>query len=138
MIGSIYLFRDTNKMTDTKKIVDTETVGLKGHVLSVGEKKKFLPSKTDKMMELFKSTDGKVNDEEVFTVEQIREIIKTHFKSEYAKSLTAKKIIPFGKYKGRNVSDVAGFDKDYLRWLYRQSYVQKYTGLSSELSKLFS
>ena len=131
----------TKKMTDTMKMTDTKTtVGSKGLLGSKGQAlsalsvvKKFPPSKTDKLIALLGSED----ESDMFTVFQIREIYKDHFKKEYEKSLTAREIIPFGKYKGRKVLDVASFDKDYLRWLFRQTYVKKYVALYEELTKLF-
>ena len=66
-------------------------------------------------------------------------------KNEYKQKMTDQKqddenlIIPFGKYKGRNLYDIIEFDKPYLSWMYRQdsfsavNYPNLYSALSEHM-----
>lgn len=45
-------------------------------------------------------------------------------------------IIPFGKYKGKKVDEVAKFDKKYLQWVYKQEWFNKFDDLKPLVQKL--
>ena len=40
-----------------------------------------------------------------------------------------KDMIPFGKYKGKTISEVSAFDKPYLQWVLRQAWFEKFEDL---------
>ena len=77
-------------------------------------------SKTGTILALFDA------DQDVFTLAEIQTVLSGHFKKLYEESLKASEIIPFGKYKGKKIDKIAQFDVDYLRWLVKQDFMQKY------------
>jgi uncharacterized protein (DUF3820 family) len=46
-------------------------------------------------------------------------------------------VIPFGKYKNREVSQILEFDPKYCQWLLRQEWLSKFTHLHEVLTKHF-
>ena len=64
------------------------------------------------------------------------------FKLDYGKRKDAeKKALPpgtltFGKYKGKTVADVAGFDSGYLEWLVKQQWFAKFDDLKGQVEAL--
>jgi uncharacterized protein (DUF3820 family) len=40
-----------------------------------------------------------------------------------------KHLLPFGKYKSRELKDIIEFDPTYCNWLYRQSWMKKFDDL---------
>jgi hypothetical protein len=70
-----------------------------------------------------------------FTINDIETLIKDFSKIEYEKRKEKTDEMPFGKYKFKKVSDVAKFDKQYLKWLVRQDMLDKYEELREEINK---
>lgn len=85
---------------------------------------------TQKIINHFKE-DGKEN----YDLEQIEELINDFSRMEYEKRKEKTDEMPFGKYKFRKVKDVAGFDKQYLKWLIRQDMMTNYEDLKNEINK---
>ena len=75
--------------------------------------------------------DGK----ESYSIEDIEEVINQFSKMEYNKKKEKTDEMPFGKYKFRKVKDVASFDKQYLKWLVKQSMMTNYEDLKNEINK---
>lgn len=44
-------------------------------------------------------------------------------------------ILPIGKYKYKKIVDVAKFDRPYLQWMSKQSWMENYPNTKSEISK---
>jgi hypothetical protein len=72
---------------------------------------------------------------QTYNLSQIESIINQFSKLEYEKRKKKTDEMPFGKYKHKKVSDVAKFDKQYLKWLSRQDMMNKYTELKDEINK---
>lgn len=45
-------------------------------------------------------------------------------------------VMPFGKYKGREVKDIYNFDSKYLIWLRKQQFMEKFKDITDEIDKL--
>lgn len=70
-----------------------------------------------------------------YTKEQIEEIINSFSKQEYENKKKKIDEMPFGKYKFKKVSDIAKFDKNYLKWLSKQDMLSNYEDLKNEIKK---
>jgi hypothetical protein len=73
--------------------------------------------------------------EDLFSIEKINEMINDFSKLEYEKRKQNTDEMPFGKYKGKKVSDVAKFDSQYLTWLRKQDMMENYGDLKNEINK---
>lgn len=72
---------------------------------------------------------------ERFTVGDIEKLINDFSLKEYEKRKEKTDEMPFGKYKYKKVSDVAKFDKQYLKWLTKQEMMMNYEELKIEINK---
>jgi len=63
--------------------------------------------------------------QETYTLADIQRMVKEFGKAEYEKRKATANVISFGKYKGRKVEDVVGFDRDYLSWLVKQPFMER-------------
>ena len=85
---------------------------------------------TDRLVAYFKRET-----QESFTIEDIVQTID-EFKVLEAKRRTEKtNEVPVGKYKYKKVKDVASFDKQYLVWMMKQDWVNKYPEFVKEVNK---
>ena len=70
-----------------------------------------------------------------YTMEQIENMINEFSKLEYERKKKNTDEMPFGKYKFKKVKEVASFDKQYLKWLLKQSMMDNYEELRDEINK---
>jgi uncharacterized protein (DUF3820 family) len=83
------------------------------------------PSYTDRLLKALEALDN---------YDEIKKLVND-FRAEEAKlydeekEKTPKDIIPFGKYKGKTVSEIAQFDRKYLEWVVKQEWFDKFTDL---------
>ena len=75
-------------------------------------------SYTDRLCECFEGG-------EEYTSDTIINIIKSFQRTEFDKKKSESTKMPFGKYKGKNVIDIAGFDKPHLEWLLKQGFMDE-------------
>ena len=68
-----------------------------------------------------------------FSMDDIKNQIEAFSKQEYEKRKEKTDEMPFGKYKFKKVSEVAKFDKQYLKWLVRQDMMKNYEELKVEI-----
>lgn len=73
---------------------------------------------------------------ETYSINEIEIFINDFSKMEYNKKKEKTDEMPFGKYKFRKVKDVASFDKQYLRWLVKQSMMDNWEELKEEINKV--
>jgi len=77
----------------------------------------------------------KAETKDSFNMDDITKTINDFSKQEYEKRKEKTDEMPFGKYKYKKVSEVAKFDKQYLKWLVRQDMMTKYEELKEEITK---
>jgi uncharacterized protein (DUF3820 family) len=94
-------------------------------------KKEFKPTYTQRLCEKFE--EGKK-----YSHNSIVEIIKEFAKLEYDEKKKNSDKIPFGKYNGRYITEVFGFDKNYIMWLSRQDLISKFPELKDNIDKLLT
>ena len=82
------------------------------------------------LIKYFKDTE-----EHDFTFIEVQDLILAFAKLEYEKNKENIDRLVFGKYIHKRVSDVAKFDRGYLKWLIRQKMLNKYEGLKLEVEK---
>jgi len=82
---------------------------------------------TQKLLNEFKN--------KTYTKEEIVDIVMNFSKQEYENKKKNIDEMPFGKYKFKKVSEVAVFDNNYLKWLYKQEMMTKYEDLKNEIKK---
>ena len=86
-------------------------------------------SYTDRLVDFL---DGKGDS---FTIDELRTLINEFKDIEQKKKQERIDIVPVGKYKYKKVKEVANFDREYLRWMLRQSWIDKYPGFVGECKK---
>lgn len=47
-------------------------------------------------------------------------------------------VIPFGKYKGKTVKEIANFDSSYLEWVIKQTFMGGYPLLLEQMKSILS
>jgi hypothetical protein len=70
-----------------------------------------------------------------FTLDEIRDHLNQFQKAELDRKNEQHDIVPVGKYRYKKVKDVANFDKEYLKWMLKQEWVNKYSGFVTECNK---
>ena len=70
-----------------------------------------------------------------FSLDEVRDLIKTFGKMEFEKRKQNADVMPFGKFKNKSVKLVAQFDKQYLVWLSKQPMLDNYSALKAEIEK---
>jgi uncharacterized protein (DUF3820 family) len=88
------------------------------------------PTYTERLIEAFKSTE-----KTTFSLKAVQAIISRFSKKEYEERKKNTDTMPFGKYKFKRVEDVAKFDSQYFKWLLKQSMMDNYEGLKTEILK---
>lgn len=80
------------------------------------------------MLEHFNNT-GK----DVFNLKDISELIEEFSQrhQEMKKAISDK--ITFGKYKGKTIQQLLHFDKQYLTWLVKQTFMDEYSALRDNI-----
>lgn len=78
----------------------------------------------------------KEDNKENYNIEDIEKLINDFSKLEYEKKKEKTDEMPFGKYKYKKVEDVAKFDKQYLKWLVKQSMMDNWEELKEEIKKV--
>jgi uncharacterized protein (DUF3820 family) len=58
--------------------------------------------------------------------EELLELFKAFEEEEKKRDLARADIMPVGKYKGKSIKSVAGFDRPYILWLLKQDWINKY------------
>ena len=86
-------------------------------------------SYTDRLLEYLESKG------EEFTIVELREYFNEFKEQEQKKKQERSDIVPVGKYRYKPVKDVAAFDKGYLQWVLRQSWITKYPAFVTECNK---
>ena len=66
---------------------------------------------------------------------QIATLFDQFRKSEYKQAMKDPRLLPFGKYKGKSVEEVAKFDVSYLQWLSKQTYLNAYPETKTLITK---
>jgi len=85
---------------------------------------------TDRLIKKFQTEE-----QTSFETDEVIKLIN-EFKLEEDKKRKAKPhVVPVGKYKYKKVADVAAFDKQYLTWIMKQDWVQKYPEFVQETKK---
>jgi len=87
-------------------------------------------SYTDRLIQKFQ-TEEQTN----FEVDDVIKLIKEFKLEEDAKRKAKTDVVPVGKYKYKKVADVAKFDKQYLKWIMKQDWIQKYPEFVQETKK---
>ena len=78
----------------------------------------------------------KEDGDESYSIDEIEKMINQFSKLEYEKKKEKTDEMPFGKYKFRKVKDVASFDKQYLKWLVKQTMMDNWEELKNEIMKV--
>ncbi len=86
-------------------------------------------SYTDRLLEYLESKQDN------FTIDELRDYMGGFRELEQQKKAERADIVPVGKYKYKKVKDVANFDKQYLQWMLKQSWIDKYPGFVTECKK---
>ena len=86
-------------------------------------------SYTDRLLEYLESK------QDHFTIDELRDYLNGFRELERQKKAERADIVPVGKYRYKRVSDVAAFDKQYLQWMLKQSWIDKYPGFVTECRK---
>ena len=86
-------------------------------------------SYTDRLLDFL---DGKGDE---FTLDELRTLVNEFKDIEQKKKTERSDIVPVGRYKYKAVNDVANFDKQYLQWMLKQSWIDKYPGFVGECKK---
>ena len=68
-----------------------------------------------------------------FNMADIKEQIEAFSKQEYEKKKEKTDEMPFGKYRFRKITDVGGFDKQYLTWIVKQECLSGYPGVKESI-----
>ena len=70
-------------------------------------------------------------------VEQVEQVNNDQPKKGRGRPVGSYKVIcmPFGKYKGKALSEVNSFDPKYLEWLRKQPFFDKFTDLKDWIDK---
>ena len=68
-------------------------------------------------------------------ISQIISMINQFSMDEYEKKKQKTDEMPFGKYKFKKVSEVASFDKQYLKWLVKQECLSGYPDVKENIKK---
>ena len=77
------------------------------------------------------------NKGDTFTIDELREYLDEFKEIEQKKKQERADIMPTGKYKYKKVKDVANFDMQYIQWMLKQSWIDKYPGFVAECKKYF-
>jgi uncharacterized protein (DUF3820 family) len=67
--------------------------------------------------------------------QQIATLYDQFRKTEYKQAMKDPRMMPFGKYKGKTVEEVASFDLNYLQWMAKQEYLNAYPDTKTLISK---
>lgn len=86
-------------------------------------------SYTDRLLEYLESKQSD------FTIDELREYLNGFRELEQKKKQERADIVPVGKYRYKKVKDVANFDKQYLQWMLKQSWIDKYPAFVTECNK---
>jgi hypothetical protein len=86
-------------------------------------------SYTDRLLEYLESK------QDHFTIDELREYLNGFKQQEYEKKLERADIVPVGKYRYKKVKEVAAFDKQYIQWMLKQSWIDKYPAFITECNK---
>ena len=87
---------------------------------------------TDRIVSEFKNLD-----QESFTTDEIETIIKDFSRMNYEAKKNNTEFLPFGKYKYKPIKEVFNFDKKYMVWLSKQSYIaESYPELLKKIKEL--
>jgi uncharacterized protein (DUF3820 family) len=70
-----------------------------------------------------------------FSMDEIKEQIEAFSRQEYEKKKEKTDEMPFGKYRFRKITDVGGFDKQYLTWIVKQECLSGYPGVKESIQK---
>ena len=73
-----------------------------------------------------------------FTLDEVKNILKTVSDEAYEEKKANSDIIPFGKYKARKLVDVYNFDKKYLEWLLKQDFINNFEELKNNIKKMLN
>ena len=83
------------------------------------------PSYTERLITHLCSSDELEEMDLQLVVEQIRTFSKSVSREIKESESAPVDSLPFGKYKGKKIADVSKFDKPYLVWLRRQSFLKE-------------
>ena len=86
-------------------------------------------SYTDRLLEYLESKQSD------FTIDELRDYLNGFRELEQKKKQERADIVPVGKYRYKKVKDVANFDKQYLQWMLKQSWIDKYPAFVTECNK---
>ena len=86
-------------------------------------------SYTDRLLEYLESK------QDSFTIDELRDYLNGFRELEQKKRQERSDIVPVGRYKYKKVADVAKFDRQYLEWMLRQSWITKYEAFVTECKK---
>jgi uncharacterized protein (DUF3820 family) len=68
--------------------------------------------------------------------EELLELFKAFEDEEKKRDLAKADIMPVGKYKGKSIKSVAGFDRPYILWLLKQDWINKYPAQKEQMQKV--
>lgn len=89
------------------------------------------PSYTDRLISYIESSgvSSDIVNSCVALIKSFRQQVAEDYKARQTeqKQDTNPRVMNYGKYKGRTIDDVAVFDKPYLVWISRQSFMSKNT-----------
>lgn len=82
----------------------------------------------DRLIQKFQ-TDAQTS----FETEDIIRVINEFKEEEDKKRKEKPHIVPLGKYRYKTVKQVAEFDKQYLKWMVKQEFMEKYPEFKAEV-----
>ena len=89
------------------------------------------PSYTDRLIEFIQNSgvSSDVSNASIALIKTFRQQVAEDYKAKQPERKTEAnpRKITYGKYNGRTIDEVAIFDKPYLVWLARQSFMTKNT-----------
>jgi len=84
---------------------------------------------TQKLIQAFRE-DAK----DTYEIKDIEDLVNEFSNKQYELKKANSEVITFGKYKFRTVADVAVFDKPYLVWVLKQSFLENYVELKAKMT----
>lgn len=88
------------------------------------------PTYTERLIEVFDE-----HAQDTFSRDQVKQVIEEFARVESEKRRASCKVLPFGKYRYKKVRDIAKIDRQYLQWLMKQSFMESYPDLMTELKR---
>lgn len=97
------------------------------------KQRKFEPSYSQRLVSHIEAAKQKT-----YTLADIQRLVKEFGTQEYEARKKTANVFRRGKYQGRTVEDVATFDRNYLEWTFKQSWMDNQKMLKEHIEKALS